>query len=227
VSAAILRPRYSALAFRGFDTLLAPWRATHLNRAPLPPLPTVPADRPLILVANHVSWWDGFLLRDLHLTLRPGAPMYTVMSSDELQRRPFFRLLGCVPLEPGSPSSLLALVRGLRHAVQARPDASVLYFPQGRIWPSSRRPLGFRRGIEVVMRALAPCTVLPVALHVEPLNRAAPTSFLLPASPLECSDAASPGATVLEAAVAARLDALSDVLTMHGEDAVQHIAELA
>lgn len=223
-----VRPRYSALAFRGFDMVLAPWRATHLNVAPIPPVPSgIAPDRPLVIVANHVSWWDGFLLRDLHLRLRPRAPMYTVMNSDELRQRPFFRILGCVPLQRGSPSSMLALVRALRRAARERPDASVVYFPQGRIWPSGRRPLGFHRGIELVAGALAPCTLLPVALHVEPLNRAAPTAFVLPAAPIALEEGGRIRAAALDAAVAARLAALAHILATRGEEAVQHIVEIA
>jgi hypothetical protein len=218
-------PRYSALAFRGFDMLLAPWRATHIQRAPLPTVRGIPADRPLLIVANHTSWWDGFLLRDLHRVLRPSSPMYTVMGSAELQRRPFFRLLGCVPLDADSRTGVRALLRGLQAAAAKRPDCSVIYFPQGRIWPSGRRPLGFRRGIELVVRALAPCTVLPVGLHVEPLNRATPTAFVLPAEPLVCAAGAHVGADTLEAAVSERLDALARILSSHGEDAVRHFVE--
>jgi hypothetical protein len=220
------RPRYSALAFRAFDLALAPWRATHLHRAPIPALPVgLPDDRPLLLVANHTSWWDGFLLRDVHRLLRPRSPMYTVMTRTELERRPLFRHLGCVPVEPGSPSSLLALLRGLRAAVARRPDASIVYFPQGRIWPSSRRPLGFLRGVELVARAVAPCHVLPIALHVEPLQRAAATAFVLPGRPVAWP---GDGATVgtLERTVTDRLDSLARFLSEHGESAVQHIAEL-
>jgi 1-acyl-sn-glycerol-3-phosphate acyltransferase len=219
-----LRLRYSRAASRGFDLFFQPWRSRRITRTPMVNLPSdVPTDRPLLIVANHTSWWDGFLLRDVHTALRPRAPLYAVMTATELRRHPFLRLLGGVPLQPGSPASLLRLVRALRDAARTRPACTVIFFPQGRIWPAWRRPLGFQRGVELFARALAPCCVLPAALHIEPLNHAAPAAFLRLGSLLHV-----PGqdvtAVALEAAVTAELDELAAVLCTYGESAAQHHA---
>jgi hypothetical protein len=218
---------YSAAAFAAFDAMFRPWRARRLAAAPLlgPELPA-PVDRPLILVANHTSWWDGFLLRDVQRALRPGAPLYTVMAEQELQRNPWFRLMGALPLRPGSPRSLLALLRTVRRITAERSDAVFAFFPQGCIWPSGRRPLGFERGIELVIRAAAPCCIAPVALHIEPLNRAAPTAFTAVGAIMHVPEE-DVTAVALERAVAARLDTIRALLDEHGERAVQHIMESA
>jgi 1-acyl-sn-glycerol-3-phosphate acyltransferase len=220
-----LKPRYSALAFRGFDMFFKPWRARRLTRTPMAGLPRhLPRDRPLLLVANHTSWWDGFLLRDVHTALRPGAPMYSVMTESELQRLPLLRLLGAVPLRPASAASLRRLLSGLRTATQERPDASVLFFPQGRIWPAWRRPLGFHRGIEVVARAMAPCYILPVALHVESLNRSSPAAFVRVGRVIHVPEQ-TVTAGMLELAVAEQLDLTANLLAEYGETAAQHLNE--
>jgi 1-acyl-sn-glycerol-3-phosphate acyltransferase len=218
---------YSAAAFAAFDMVFGPWRARRLLAAPLlhSEVP-VPADRPLILVANHISWWDGFLLRDVQQALRPRAPLYTIMAEAELKRNPWFTLMGALPLRPGSSASLLALLREVRRITAERSDAVLAYFPQGCIWPSARRPLGFQRGIELLIRAAAPCCIAPVALHIEPLNRAAPTAFVA-IGPISSVPADTVTASSLETAVAARLDAIRALLDEHGERAVQHIRESA
>jgi hypothetical protein len=219
-------PRYSEAAFRGFELAFRPWQSRKLLRTPITGLPSaLPRDRPLLLIANHMSWWDGFLLRDVHRVLRPGAPMYTVMSARELRRFPFLRLLGGTPLQE-SPAGLLSLLRGLERAVQKRPDATVVFFPQGRIRPSWARPLGFRRGVELLTRFIGPCYVLPVGLHIEPLNAVAPAAFTAIGRVL---DAPGPGssAAALEAAVTGRLDALALLLSAHGENTVQHLGEMS
>jgi 1-acyl-sn-glycerol-3-phosphate acyltransferase len=215
---------YSPAFFAAFDLFFSPWRGRRLRTVLVPPLPLLPPG-PLLLVANHTSWWDGFLLRDLQRALRPGAPFHVVMREAELRRRPFFRLMGALPLQPGSPASTRALLRTVGKLVQDEPGAVIVFFPQGRIWPSSRRPLGFRRGVDLLTAAAAPCTVLPVALHVEPLNRSAPVAFIAPAVAVTVGsgDAARNIHQRVEAAVAARLDALRAVLDAHGEDAMQHL----
>jgi 1-acyl-sn-glycerol-3-phosphate acyltransferase len=218
---------YSRTFFAAFDLFFQPWRARRLATAPLlGRLPQIPPGRPLILVANHTSWWDGFLLRDVQRALRPDAPFFAVMNADELRQRRWFRFLGALPLQPGSTASMLGLVRTVRRLAAERPDAVIAFFPQGAIWPSSRRPLGFRRGVELVMRAAAPCAVLPVGLHLEALNHAAPTAFAA-AGPTFSYPAEPITAARLEAAVEERLDALRHILDSHGERAVQHLLESA
>jgi 1-acyl-sn-glycerol-3-phosphate acyltransferase len=215
--------RYSRAAFGSFDLFFRPWRASRLTTAPIMGLPAeLPAGRPLLLVANHTSWWDGFLVRDVHLALRRTAPMYTVMNRAELERLPFFRLLGAVPLEVGSSSSLLRLLRCLRTAVRARPYSSVVYFPQGRIWPAWKRPLGFLGGVELVTRALAPCCILPIGIHIESLNHARPTAFVS-VGPVISYPEQQATSQVLEDAVSAQLDTLAALLARHGEASVDHI----
>lgn len=208
--------RFSPAAVAGFELLFGPWMRRRIAAVRLAGLPPhLAPDTPLLLVANHVSWWDGFALRELHRVLRGGAPLYTVMLQREVDRLPFFRWLGAVGIDPASPASILGGLRQLRQRIAERPDAVVAFFPQGRIWPSHRRPLGFRRGVELFAHQLAPLLVLPVALHLEPLQSPAPTLFVIAGEPL---DAAEVDAERLEAEVASLLDGLLAGLAEHGEE---------
>jgi hypothetical protein len=174
-----LVPGGSPIALRAFDRIFLPWmhRRLRIRIAGLPG--RLPPGRPVVLVANHTSWWDGFLLREVHRLLRPRAPLHTVMLASELRRRRILRALGGVGIEPGDAGTLLTALRTLRERVDRSPETVVIFFPQGRIWPTHRRPLGFQRGVELFVRRLAPATVLPVAIHLEPLHRVAPTAFVL------------------------------------------------
>ncbi|MEO9225890.1 MAG: 1-acyl-sn-glycerol-3-phosphate acyltransferase, partial [Gemmatimonadaceae bacterium] len=120
-------------------------------------------DVPLLLVANHVSWWDGFLLREVQRELRPQSVLYTLALERELREHPVLRLTGGIGVDPASPASILGAVRRFEHKRQEFPHAVFAYFPQGSIAPSYKRPLAFRRGVELFARAIAPLTVLPVA----------------------------------------------------------------
>ena len=212
--------RFSPLAVRAFEAFFRPWRDRRV-RTLIAGLPAhLPDDVPLLLAANHVSWWDPFTLREVQRILRPASPVFVVMLESELARRPYFRRMGVHGIRPGSGASLRACVRALRRRLNERPDGTVIFFPQGRIWPSFRRPLGFHPGVGLLARELAPIVVLPVALHVEPLNSTRATVFAAAADPIRPDGRLDPA--LLEATIEGELDALLAFLARHGEDAPRH-----
>lgn len=166
-------------------------------------------DIPLVAVANHVSWWDGFLLLELHRLMRPGAQFYAVMLESELRQHPFLGRIGAIGIDPQSPSAVLACIRELKRRVESHPDAMIFFFPQGRILPSWRRPLGFRRGVEVFCEALQDVVVMPVAIHIEPLNTVAPHAFVSAGEPLACDNVS---ALTLERRVQGEIDKVMTLL---------------
>ncbi len=218
-----MRTRYSRRAWAAFETLFGPWMRHRLDGVHIRGLEHVARlpDLPILLVANHVSWWDGFLLREVHRRTRPDAPLHVVMLEEELRSVPIFRWMGAVPLGP-SRLAPRALLRDLRTRLERSPDALIGYFPQGRIWPSHRATLGFRRGAAWLAGQLAPVVVLPVGLHLEHLTRPGPAAFVSVGPPrvvrysLDTAD--------LEAAVGAEVSAILACTHRYGEGAALHWA---
>ncbi len=213
-----MRTRYSPGVWAGFEMFFRPWMHRRLDGIHLRGekhtawLP----DLPVILVANHVSWWDGFLLREVHRRIRPDAPLHVVMTEGELQRFPLFRWMGAVPLGDG-PLAARRLLTDLESHRDARPDAVFGYFPQGRIWPSHRRPLGFERGVAWLAARLAPVAIVPVGLHLEPLTRPGPAAFVSVGRPSIIRSTLL--IDELETEVTELVDGLLDWVRSHGEDA--------
>ena len=213
---------FSPVAYAGFSIMFRRWMKTRISGVSISTARSnIPRDTPLLLVANHVSWWDGFLLIELQRILRPDAPFSTVMLESELRQSPFLRRIGAIGIDPDSPSTVLGAIHEVSARVQERPDTLVFFFPQGRIWPSWRRPLGFKRGIEVFAKALGEVAIVPVGLHIEPLNRAAPHVFIRAGEPVAGGEVAS---SALEAMVAGELDQILQIVSEHGEDAPRQIA---
>jgi 1-acyl-sn-glycerol-3-phosphate acyltransferase len=212
--------RSSRRVWAGFELLFRPWMRRRLSGVHISGVPDsigLPG-LPLLVVANHVSWWDGFLLREVHRRVRPDAPFHVVMAEAELRRHPLFRWMGAIAL-PDGPLGPRAMLRDME-AICARRSPVIGYFPQGRIWPSHRRPLGFRRGGEWLAKRLAPVMVLPVGLHLEPLNRSAPAAFVAVDRPFPVWRTIPPG--MLEARVEAALGRIHGALDAHGEAAPSH-----
>ncbi len=217
------RSTFSPSLARAFEIVFAPWQRLHLAgihvraswRA------TLPEDRPLLLVANHVSWWDGFILRAVQRRVRRDAVLLIVVDERVLERHAFFRRLGAVGVERGSPRSVRALLRTIQDW-RARHGARlvVVLFPQGRIWPSSRRPLGFARGVEAIVRVLGPVAIVPVAIHVEPLTSISPHAFASIGEPIVHEARESiPAVAEIERRVECELERLRCFLEREGENA--------
>lgn len=204
----------TAAAWGAFDLVRRPWMALRVRTHLAGTARALPEGR-WLLVANHESFWDGFLLRDVQRSLGPGRSFHAVMLDRELGPRPWLRALGALGVTPGS----LARSRALVASVETLPDDAVLaFFPQGRIRPGSPRPLDFQTGIAALCRRIAPVAVLPVGLRVVTGRTARAEAYVCVGEPVAATGRRldTPG---LEEAVTAQVDAVDDFLARYGEDA--------
>lgn len=111
---------------------------------------------PVVMMANHVAWWDGLVA--LALGHQLGAEVALIARAETLQRFPWMAAVGVMPLQSGWD-----LRKTLRDAGQFlnRPHKMLWFFPQGRQRPEALRPLDFQSGLRLFAR-LAP--TLPVSL---------------------------------------------------------------
>ncbi|MBE0679362.1 MAG: lysophospholipid acyltransferase family protein [Bacteroidales bacterium] len=103
------------------------------------------ANRPVLLIGNHFSWWDGFIayrLNDLCLHKK----FHIMMLEEQLENRQFLNKAGAFSIKRGSRSVVESLqyASGLLH----NNENMVALFPQGTIASIHRRPVRFEKGIE-------------------------------------------------------------------------------
>ena len=210
--------RWSRTVMAAFELGFRPWMRRRLGGIHICGLPTgLPAGTPLLFVANHTSWWDGFLVREVQRSLRPGRPLYHLVNGAELARHPFLRRIGGVDIGPRSPAALLRALRFLQAERTRDPGMSVSVFPQGRIWPAQRRPIRVKRGAAVVARLLAPVVALPMAIRFEMLATPGAHAFVSVGAPRLVERHID--TDVLARALTEELDALGAFLDRHGEGA--------
>jgi Acyltransferase len=132
-------------------------------------------ERPFILAANHVGWWDSFLVVALDEAL--GTEGYALMDADSIRRLPFFARLGALPLERGGRASARA---GLQAgaAMLDRPGRALWMFPQGRHRPAHLRPLGFAPGIRLLARMAPGASILPTAFQYAWREQPGPAAYV-------------------------------------------------
>lgn len=101
------------------------------------------------------------------------------MLEAQLSKYRFFAKIGAYSIEPKHRQGI---VESLEYTVkllnQGTPLVSV--FPQGELLPWHTRPLGYKRGVEWILREYGkPVTVLPLAIRTEFLGEKRPSVFLL------------------------------------------------
>jgi 1-acyl-sn-glycerol-3-phosphate acyltransferase len=161
---AMLTGRFEAVRVCGLERLRAAVRAG-----------------PVLVVCNHVSWWDPLVALFVTELVVP-CDSYALMDAANLRRLPFFALIGGFGVDLTSPSDGAA---SMRYAVKLlkNPGALVWVFPQGRERPPTVRPLEFRPGSAEIAR-LAKAVTVPVALRYEFAERERPYLYVHVGEPI-------------------------------------------
>lgn len=100
-------------------------------------------DYPVLILANHFSWWDGFIQYRLNREVF-GRRLYVMMLEEQLRRHKIMNRCGCFSVRKNSRS----ILETLRYSAKLleNPANMVLIFPQGRIGSLFLRELDFESG---------------------------------------------------------------------------------
>ena len=109
---------------------------------------TVDRSRATLLLANHYSWWDGFLLYQLNRLLFKKR-LHVMVLETTLKRWGFMRHLGAFSINPHSKSmsQSLTYAAGLLND----PHNLLLIFPQGKLYSNFRDDIPFEKGLSRII----------------------------------------------------------------------------
>jgi len=169
---------------------------------------------PLIILPNHSTWWDGFLIYLLNKKIfnRPG---YLMMLESQLSKYQMFSGIGAYSINQNKPKDILAslsyTVSLLNQSTIPRP--LVCIFPQGELLPWEIRPLGYQKGLEwVLCRYGDIVNLLPLAIRLEFKDEQRPEVFLKFCENYQFTDKTFPGVAWLEKIQIDLLDTLSNCI---------------
>lgn len=120
---------------------------------------------PLLIYANHSSWWDGLVIR--HILRRYDFENYVMMEEKQLQKLFLFRKLGAFSVVREKPREAVKSIKYAAGLLKENPNRTILIFPQGEILPNDIRPLEFYSGITRIIEKAKSCSALPIALRYE------------------------------------------------------------
>lgn len=105
---------------------------------------------PLLGLANHPSWWDGYLA--LVVARHYRLPRYLMMDEAQLRRYGFFRWAGCFSVDRADARESARSVAYAAHLLATERQPLVWLFPQAAITPADRRPIEAHGGAAHVLR---------------------------------------------------------------------------
>jgi 1-acyl-sn-glycerol-3-phosphate acyltransferase len=128
-----------------------------------------------LFLANHSCWWDLFLAHLLNERIPVDG--YGMMEHFNMVRFGFFRRIGAFSVDRTDP---LAVRASLDYACELLrgPRAGVWIFPQGRMIGNDVRPLGFQRGLGVLIGRAGRVRVVATALRYEFWQDERPEAFV-------------------------------------------------
>ena len=103
---------------------------------------------PVLLIANHVSWWDGFWINYLNQKLFK-RKFYFMMLEEQLNKYAFFKKTGGYSVKKGNRS----ILESIQYTAEILKDAgnAVLIFPQGEIQSVYESTFKFEKGLEKIL----------------------------------------------------------------------------
>jgi 1-acyl-sn-glycerol-3-phosphate acyltransferase len=106
-------------------------------------------NKPVLVIANHISWWDGFwtvylILKVFH------RKFHFMMLEDQLRKERILSLTGGFSIKKGSRS----ILESLKYAVELLSDNKnlVLLFPQGKFTSIYDQSFQFEKGLERIIK---------------------------------------------------------------------------
>ncbi|MCC6354748.1 MAG: lysophospholipid acyltransferase family protein [Verrucomicrobiae bacterium] len=159
--------------------------------------------RPVICIANHTNWWDGFMTSAVSARM-PSRHTFCMMEERQLRHHRFLRHMGAFSVDPGSPASAAA---SLRYAIRllSDPSSALWIFPQGTI-QSPHAPIRPRPGAAFLARKVPRAQILPVIFRYAFFDEDRPHALIGIGAP----SPAGPGTANDD--IAARLDATREII---------------
>ncbi|MBA2340785.1 MAG: 1-acyl-sn-glycerol-3-phosphate acyltransferase [Pyrinomonadaceae bacterium] len=168
------KSRWFEKAFEIYNRNLLARRFRGLRVAGLHHLMKERACVPLVLYANHSSWWDGLVAFAISRYCKLDA--YAMMEERQLREYPFHRKIGAFSVVREKPREAL---RSIHYASELlrNTNRAVWIFPQGETQPNDARPLRLYTGAARIIERTGNLLAVPVAIRYEFLDDFKPEIF--------------------------------------------------
>lgn len=169
--------------------------------------PAAFAGRPLVLYANHPSWWDPLIALTTWRRLFASRIPYAPIDAVAVEKYAFFKKLGFFSVERNSSRGARNFLRSARELLR-HPSTLLIMTPQGRFADVRESRLEFEAGLGHLFRHAPGAVFLPLAVEYTFWEEKHPEVLIRFGEPLLVDDAqAAMPASELNRQLEARLEA--------------------
>ncbi|MGZ3755299.1 MAG: 1-acyl-sn-glycerol-3-phosphate acyltransferase [Mucilaginibacter sp.] len=159
---------------RGFFRLYLPWIIRRNFKGVTFDQVDIDPDKPVLLLANHYSWWDAFLLYYVFSKLC-NKRLYVMVLEETMKQQQFLKYIGSFSVSKNS-RQVVASVNYAAELLQ-NPTNLVLLFPQGKLHSNFVTDVDFRKGaLSVMEKAIHPFQLIYAATFTENFQHKKPTA---------------------------------------------------
>lgn len=106
-------------------------------------------DLPVLLIANHFSWWDGFFISSFNRKIM-GKRFHIMMEEKQLSENRFLNYGGVYSVRKNSRD----VIESLQYTIELLNNSGnlVALFPQGKFESKYQHPLHFEKGLDWIIK---------------------------------------------------------------------------
>jgi 1-acyl-sn-glycerol-3-phosphate acyltransferase len=199
------------LAF--FDLAFTRFFRRHMRGLRVPPwgMPVLAEGRPVVVFANHPSWWDGVAFMLIFRRLAPGRRLFMPMEAAALDRYRFMRRLGVFGVDGSTPRGAVAFLRTAQ-GVLADPRHILCMNAPGRFCDVRERPVPIVPGLARLPDLAPGADFVPLALDYPFWNERSPEMLAAFGEPIAAEELLGMARDERARRMAAALEATMDRL---------------
>ncbi len=161
-------PKSATWFLNGFHRFLRPYLNRHfhsiaIDRESMSGLQAI-ENRPVIVYANHPSWWDPLIAHFLHRKLFGDRDFFAPIDDDALQQYRVFEKLGFYGVSATSASGVSSFLKKSAWILE-HPDAAIWMTPEGRFADVRDRDAELMPGLAHLCSRCDDIAAIPLALE--------------------------------------------------------------
>lgn len=146
-----------------------------------------PADVPLVVYANHPSWWDPLLALWLANRFTPQRTLFAPFDADALARYPLFERLGFFGVDQHRARGGAQFLRAASSILEVH-NTSIWVTPEGKFTDPRETRADFRPGLAHLAAHMTRGEIWPLAMEVTFWEERLPEALVRFGSPIRVSD---------------------------------------